>query len=141
MRILVFALMLLSLNIAHSKEGNDTSTIEPFEYEKVAQEINTPMAFSNENEIIVRKLENEKYYVSLLVIMSMLSLVISLYLLKNSSPTSRDIVVVTGLNFVVFGSIISTLIVSTTEQLGAVTGILGALGGYLFGTWSKNEKK
>jgi hypothetical protein len=39
-----------------------------------------------------------------------------------------------GLNLVVFGTLIAVVAVNTTEQLGAVTGILGSIGGYLFGS-------
>ena len=36
---------------------------------------------------------------------------------------------------------ISVLIVDTTEALGAIMGILGSMGGYLFGSWDKREKE
>ena len=140
----IIFLVLTSVNVAHSESASKPTVdqgIEEFSYDQVMAQENVESQENVRDTIIIQKIENEKYYVSLLSAMSILALLVSLMLLKNSSPTSKDIVVVTGLNFVVFGSIISILIVDTTEQLGAVTGILGALGGYLFGTWSKNEKE
>ena len=131
-------LMLIFVNVSYAKNATKSpldQLVEEFKYEKVMAPTNVDSQNKLRDMITIKKIENEKFYVMILAVMSLFSLVVSLYLLKNSSPSSKDIVVVTGLNFVVFGSIISIVIVSTTEQLGAVTGIFGALGGYLFGTW------
>jgi len=85
------------------------------------------------------QLASRKYYVLILATLSMASLLIVLFLMRRSSPTAEDIVLVMGLNFVIFGTIISVLIIETTEQLSAITGILGAMGGYLFGSKGREE--
>jgi hypothetical protein len=77
---------------------------------------------------------DRKFYAVLLAILSLVSMFVVLYLMRSASPSAEDIVLVMGLNFVIFGTIISVLIIDTNEQLSAVTGILGAMGGYLFGS-------
>ena len=76
---------------------------------------------------------------TLLVALSVVSLFVILFLMRGSSPSSADIVLVMGLNFIIFGTIISVIIVQTSEQFGAVTGILGAMGGHLFGSKRREE--
>lgn len=89
---------------------------------------------------ILAATNNRKFYVILISGLSVISLVVVLVLMRGSSPTSQDIVLVMGLNFVIFGAMISVLTVETTEQLSAIFGLLGAVGGYLFGS-SKNRER
>ena len=60
------------------------------------------------------------------------SLLIVLYFLRSKTYTSKDVVSVTGLTLIIFGTIILVLIVDTSEQLTAAIGVLGAIAGYLF---------
>ncbi|MDH5232177.1 MAG: hypothetical protein OEZ58_09810 [Gammaproteobacteria bacterium] len=135
--LIFFVFVILS---ADSFANSDDNSLV-FDESVVGSTISSPQIDQVNVERLYKELDNERYYVTLLAAMSMLSLSISLLLLKKSQPTSKDIVVVTGLNFVVFGTIIATLVVNTSEQLGAVTTSLGAMGGYLFGSWSKSMKQ
>lgn len=46
----------------------------------------------------------------------------------------RQIVNLTGLVLIIYGTIVLTLMAETEQQLTAAIGILGAVAGYLFGT-------
>lgn len=87
----------------------------------------TPVADASH---MLRKIENEFWYIVLLSVLCITTLLIVLYFLKDHS--ARDIVNATGLTLIIFGTIILVMVVSTSEQLTAAIGILGAIAGYLF---------
>jgi len=67
--------------------------------------------------------------------LAVVTLVIALWFMKGTpNHTAGDIVHLSALNFIVFGTIILVLVASTEQQLTAAMGVLGAIAGYLFGT-------
>lgn len=84
------------------------------------------------DEIVKTRINNELLYVVILCCVALSSLLIVLYFLRSKTYTSKDVVSVTGLTLIIFGTIILVLIVDTSEQLTAAIGVLGAIAGYLF---------
>ena len=76
--------------------------------------------------------DNELWYVILLSLLSVASLIVALQFLKMKNYKPRDVINITGLTLIIFGTIILVLVVDTSEQLTAAIGILGAVAGYLF---------
>ncbi len=145
-RILLLISILIGLGSSiYAGENNiSQNTInqikKDFSYEYFKDHHGSDKVLSENNIIRMKLIDENRFYVILLAIMFLVSLITTL-LLSSSSRTSRDIVTISGLNLVVFGSMISVLIVDTTEALGAIMGILGSMGGYLFGSWDKREKE
>ena len=52
-----------------------------------------------------------------------------------------DVVIVSGLALVIFGTIFVVLVVKTEQQLAMASGILGTIAGYLFGVRQKNASE
>ncbi len=90
-----------------------------------------PVAFMREQVI------SERWYIFALCMLSLISLVTVLLFLKSTPHSARDIVNASGLNLIIFGTIILVMIVDTSEQLTAAIGVLAAIAGYLFGTMQR----
>ncbi len=152
MMLLILVLWLPSpLLAAETKEESD-----PFDWNSVQQELKEESqgqghldagsidrllrALELKNEISERemrfamsKLESEFWYVITLSVMCVVSLVTALaFLVRRQSYTPKDMVNVIGLTLIIYSTIILVLVVSTSEQLTAAIGILGAIAGYLF---------
>ena len=80
---------------------------------------------------------SERWYIFALCLLSFVSLITVLLFLKVTPHSARDIVNASGLNLIIFGTIILVMIVDTSEQLTAAIGVLAAIAGYLFGTMQK----
>lgn len=87
------------------------------------------------------QVNNEFWYIVLLSSLCVISLTITLYFLKQSDHTARDMVNAAGLTLITFGTIILVLVASTSEQLTAAIGILGAIAGYLFRSAQESTDK
>ncbi|MBI5330903.1 MAG: hypothetical protein HZB71_09850 [Betaproteobacteria bacterium] len=79
-----------------------------------------------------QRISNEFWYVLMLGGLSLASLTVVLYFLRSRNTAAREMVSAAGLILITFGTIILVLVVDTSEQLTAATGILGAIAGYLF---------
>jgi hypothetical protein len=87
--------------------------------------------------------QREKVYIS--VILGALALAAHFMALRfvrgktesKGADSAPHIVNVTGLVYIIFGTIILVVLASTEQQLTAAIGILGAVAGYLFGTLPK----
>ena len=119
-----------------------------FDYENVQNELKAPQAVapapadSFTNEFLREQVTSERWYIVLLCIVSIVSLSVVLFFIKTSKDYSaRDVVNASGLNLIIFGTIILVLIVDTHEQLTAAIGVLGAIAGYLFGTLQKRAEQ
>src|SRR5229473_4326266 len=139
--LLIFIITLAGITtcaaVQERKPQIPKDSAESYSYETAVADTASSIAADADRmtfEYKMAQLQEKRFYVVLLAILSIVSLLVVLFLMKKSSPTAEDIVLVMGLNFVVFGTIISVLVVNTTEQLAAATGILGAMGGYLFGS-------
>ncbi len=148
--LLLAILVILSLGIVYTSAEENVSKVQKASANNTPSMIGEDYEFKDirthnvinlnpQNELRLKLIDNERFYVIVLAIMFLVSLITTL-LLSSSSRTSRDIITISGLNLVVFGSMISVLVVDTTEALGAIMGILGSMGGYLFGSWDKREK-
>jgi hypothetical protein len=94
------------------------------------------------HELRLKEEENELIEVGILCILALVSLAVVLwYLRKTRWFTADHIVNVTGLIFIIQGTIILVLMAKTDEQLTAAIGILGAVAGYLFGTMRRGETR
>jgi hypothetical protein len=74
----------------------------------------------------------EAILISVLAVVSLV-VVLSFMTRKDRKTTGTDIVHVSGLVFIIFGTIVLVVIADVDEQLTASIGILGAIAGYLFG--------
>lgn len=75
------------------------------------------------------------YEILILSLLALSSLFIVLrFITAKPAYSPSDIVNVTGMIFIIFGTIMLVIMVKTDEQLTASVGILGAIAGYLFGT-------
>ncbi len=78
------------------------------------------------------QIDNEFWYIVLLGLLCIFSLIVVLWFLQKHDHSPKDVVNTAGLILIIFGTIILVLVVSTSEQLTAAIGILGAIAGYLF---------
>ena len=135
----VIAIMLVALcvsqqglaanNNAAAATGDDVVSYEP-QYQQ-AQDV-APVEGAATSNLQKLRINNEFWYIVLLSVLSIVSLTIVLFFLRHKSHSAKDIVNATGLTLIIFGTIILVLVVSTSEQLTAAIGILGAIAGYLF---------
>ncbi len=79
-------------------------------------------------------IKNELIYVLALCFVCVITMLIVLYSLRDKSHSSKELVSAAGITQIIFGTIILSVVVDTTEQLTAAIGILGAIAGYLFRT-------
>jgi hypothetical protein len=79
------------------------------------------------------------YECLILSVVLVLSLAIILKFITKAHHTSDNIVTVSGLVLIVFGTIFIVIMAKAESQLTASMGILGAIAGYLFGTMKKGE--
>lgn len=84
------------------------------------------------------RMEQERtkiFHVSILSALAFASLIFVIYMITSKTTyTATNIVNVTGLILIIYGTIALTLMAETEQQLTAAMGILGAVAGYLFGT-------
>jgi len=135
--------ILLFLGAAGIDRGKASDAPPEFDYEKVKQQLqqeeSAPAPSGNfTNEFLLEQVNSERWYIILLCVVSVVSLVVVLFFIRSTkNHSARDIVNASGLNLIIFGTIILVLIVDTHEQLTAAIGVLGAIAGYLFGTLQK----
>jgi len=137
--------LLLCVPQGLANSNNDLTAPDPqFDYQqakeslkKIAESKQTvDAAFSK--DFIKEQVLSERWYVVLLCLVSVISLIVVLIFIRSTkNHTARDVVNASGLNLIIFGTIILVLIVDTSEQLTAAIGVLGAIAGYLFGTLQK----
>ena len=72
-------------------------------------------------------------FVSLLFILVLAQLFV-LRVLKKFSYTTRDLLNIMGLIFIIFAIVFVVLLADTDHQLTAAIGVLGSIAGYLFGS-------
>ncbi len=104
------------------------------------QPANTGSAADLPTDIKMMRVQNEFWYIVLLCSLCVVSLTVVLYFLKHNEHSAKDMVNATGLTLIIFGTIILVLVVSTSEQLTAAIGILGAIAGYLFRSAQDNNQ-
>ena len=153
MRLFAFLMLCLSFNL-WAEEQKTPPSLESFFYENIKQQAQeetdnkAPSArldqvieglriqneiSKREMEFAMSKLDSEFWYVITLSTMCVLSLVIALgFLIRRDTYSPKDIVNVIGLTLIIYSTIILVLVVSTSEQLTAAIGVLGAIAGYLF---------
>lgn len=98
----------------------------------LTKQLKDPAVQERHSRVIEKQVDNELWYVMLLCFLSVSSLIVALQFLKQKSYKPRDVINITGLTLIIFGTIILVLVVDTSEQLTAAIGILGAVAGYLF---------
>lgn len=75
----------------------------------------------------------ERISIILLAVVSVVFLLTVLYYISRRTHRASDLIVAAGLISIVFGTLILVLVCQSLEQLTPAIGILGAIGGYLFG--------
>ncbi len=91
------------------------------------------------DELTLRFREHQEmirlFEVLILAVMSILSLAVVLWYIKSSkSCNPRDMLNGAGLVLVIFSTVLVIIIADVEVQLTAAMGVLGGIGGYLFGT-------
>lgn len=133
MKLIIIFLALLTLQPAFAKVDGANSTNDIFEYQPSYEQSDKSIAVAEfPADIKLVRVNNEFWYIVLLCSLCIVSLTIILYFLKQSEHTAKDMVNAAGLTLIIFGTIILVLVASTSEQLTAAIGILGAIAGYLF---------
>jgi hypothetical protein len=100
------------------------------------------MYWQNLHEQRLKEEQNEIIEVAFVSVLALSSLIICLFYLRHTPGFNADQVVnITGLIFIISGTIILVLMAKTEQQLTAAIGILGAVAGYLFGTLRRDEKR
>jgi len=95
--------------------------------------------------VVVKSLHlSESYYRLYLVYCILATAVIFMWIIlrfisKSPTHTSDDIVTGAGLVVVVMGTLFIVIASTTTEALTAAIGLLGAVGGYVFGKGGKDK--
>ncbi|MDJ0833991.1 MAG: hypothetical protein QNJ69_10750 [Gammaproteobacteria bacterium] len=146
---LILSLLLSFWSTATAEEqGLNASPPSQFDYGNVKQqleeEVTTQTAVTDNftNEFLKEQVTSERWYIVLLCVVSLISLIVVLFFIRSSQDYSaRDVVNASGLNLIIFGTIILVLIVDTHEQLTAAIGVLGAIAGYLFGTLQRRSER
>jgi len=148
----VFLLFLSTTALCAENDPSEATPSTDFDIENLSESLQqhveaTPsadgrQASSKHENFLIEQLLSERWHVVLLCILSIFALALVLFILKATpNHTARDIVNASGLNLIIFGTILLVLIVDTTEQLTAAIGVLGAIAGYLFGTIQKREAR
>jgi len=84
------------------------------------------------------RIKHELYPIIILSVAQGLSLLIILFFLtRHNRYAASDIVTISGLAFIIFGTIFLVLVAREEAQLTAAIGILGTTAGYLFGVRQK----
>lgn len=80
-----------------------------------------------------------RFYLCILVSIALVvSLIIVLRFITRTSYEAMNIIHISGLIFIVFGTIFIVILADVDAQLTAAMGILGAIAGYLFGTMRRD---
>lgn len=146
MRLLYIFVLGLAFSLIAGWAGaaQNTTAKDPapqFDYENVKDQLRVQGQAPVENtsyDFLKEQVTSERWYIVLLCSLSIVSLIVVLSFIRSSGDHSaRDVVNASGLNLIIFGTIILVLIVDTHEQLTAAIGVLGAIAGYLFGTLQK----
>ena len=133
--MLLFSLTTGSFAIETSKTLE--SLKNEFSYAQVKAEQQT---YNPSNEQLLILVNNNFRFVLITGGLYAFSLIVIILLMRMTPEhEARDLVTIIGLISVIFGTILLTLMVSTTEALTAPMGILGAIAGYLFGATHKRE--
>lgn len=132
MRILtlLIALCLFFPATLYAQEPDQVEGMVEYSDEAELSEDAEPIAGSPNH--LIRRIENEFWYIVLLSGLCVSTLLIVLSFLRHKTHSAKDIVNATGLTLIIFGTIILVMVVNTSEQLTAAIGILGAIAGYLF---------
>lgn len=129
--VILFAFLVQQPVLAAGNNLSESEGIVSYEQQYQQSEADTT-AVEASPDIQKLRINNEFWYIILLGLLCIVSLVIVLSFLKYRDHTAKDIVNAAGLTLIIFGTIILVLVVSTSEQLTAAIGILGAIAGYLF---------
>ena len=133
MKTIITFLAIFMLQPAFAAGDSTSSTNDIYEYQESYENTGTSNAVTETpTNIKLVRVNNEFWYIVLLSSLCITSLTIILYFLKQSDHTAKDMVNAAGLTLIIFGTIILVLVASTSEQLTAAIGILGAIAGYLF---------
>jgi prepilin signal peptidase PulO-like enzyme (type II secretory pathway) len=140
----IVTIILLALLVQYpvlAAENNTESTNEVVGYQQSYYTPDSESTANKESSLeTLKRIDNEFWYIILLCLLCVISLLIVLSFLKQQKHTAKDIVNATGLTLIIFGTIILVLIVDTSEQLTAAIGILGAIAGYLFRSVQNHEE-
>lgn len=141
--ILVSLTILLLLGATGIAQEKMSDAPPEYEYQNVKNQLQQEESAAAQsdnftNDFLLEQVNSERWYIIMLCTVSLVSLIVVLiFVHRASNHSARDIVNASGLNLIIFGTIILVLIVDTTEQLTAAIGVLGAIAGYLFGTIQK----
>lgn len=92
------------------------------------------------HEFRMRQEDNKLFEIIILSILALLSLYLVLrFITAKPVYSATHIVNVTGLIFIIFGTILLVIMADTEQQMTAAIGILGAVAGYLFGAINRRE--
>lgn len=142
MRSIIILLAFFMLQPAFAAGNNMNASNSAVEYKPQYEQTETSESTEELPPDIKRlRINNEFWYIVLLSALCVISLTIVLSFLKHKDHSAKDIVNAAGLTLIIFGTIILVLVVSTSEQLTAAIGILGAIAGYLFRSVQGNEEK
>ena len=142
MKAIITLLAIFILQPAFAAENGTNSTNGPIDYKSSYEQTSkNDSATEYPANIELVQVNNEFWYIVLLSSLCVISLTIVLYFLKQSDHTAKDMVNAAGLTLIIFGTIILVLVASTSEQLTAAIGILGAIAGYLFRSAQENTGK
>lgn len=90
-----------------------------------------PPATGPEASFLVEQVRSQRDMMIGICVFAIVTLVISLTFLRNRG-TAGDIVTVSALNFLIFGTILLAIVSQDVRQLTAAIGVIGAIAGYLF---------
>ena len=153
MKKILFSLLLLtamsasySVSAQDIQRKNSAQLMQEYQAADIAENITRDPFEDQSNSVSDKqfeKIKNEFYYVVILCVVCLLSLIIILINLRSCehSPGAKEIINASGLTLIIFGTIILVLVVNTSEQLTAAIGILGAIAGYLFRSVQENPKE
>lgn len=90
---------------------------------------------AREHERLMKKEDNKRLFAPIVAAVGLLSLLIVNYLLlSRGNGSSTQVVHVTALVLIIFGTLFVVVVADSDQQLTAAVGILGAVAGYLFGS-------
>jgi len=136
---LLMVFLLLPGGLVQAEEQNDLKEImSSFSYDTVARP-EPPAQAQTPEAVQLEIIKNNRHYVMITAGLLAFSLVIITFLMRITPHQARDLVTIIGLVSVIFGTILTVLVVDTHEALTAPMGIFGAIAGYLFGVAQKKD--
>ncbi len=143
--LLIFLILFIFPTINLSAQENDTPS--SFKIKKFDKDSTSPPNISTpeqKNAVDFRFLQENNRLLLIVTVMGVTPIflfIVLFFISKSEAHSGENIVHGSGLVLVIQATLLVVIASVTTEQLTAAIGVIGAIGGYLFGSSRQSDKK